>query len=57
MKRARDTHLYPRDLDNPADYVPQPGEIAIQPGDEETLSTGPHASELKKGWRLKITPE
>ena len=57
MKRTRDMHLYPRDLDNPADYVPQPGEIAIQPGDEETLSTGPHASELKKGWRLKITPE
>jgi len=38
MKRAHDTHLYPRDLDNPADYVPQPGEIAIQPGDEETLN-------------------
>jgi hypothetical protein len=34
MKRARDTHLYPRDLDNPADYVPQPGEIEIPPGDE-----------------------
>jgi hypothetical protein len=38
MTRARDTRLYPNDLDNPADYVAQPGEVAIQPGDEETLN-------------------
>jgi hypothetical protein len=53
MKRTRDMHLYPRDLDNPADYVPQPGEIVIQPGDEETLNWAAR-QELKKGWRLKI---
>jgi len=38
MKRAPNTHLYPRKIEYPAVYVRQPGEIEIPPGDEEALN-------------------